>query len=433
LCQSTNGHSVSGMPVHRKEIQEHIEEVGRADILIGIPSYNNAATIIDVVKTAYTGLSKYFPESSSILVNSDGGSVDGTPKRVAECEPDQKKIVLSHRVEVNEKLVTPYNGIPGKGNAFRLILEMGARLGVKACVVLNPDVRNPSEEWLKLLLQPILREGYDYVLPYYQRHKYDGTITNSIVYPLIRAMYGKRIRHPLGGQVSFTGDLAKYFLTKEVWNTEVVHYGMDLWMTSTAIANGSKICQAALGGTLRDSKSPSIDLSAMLVQVLGSVFVTMDEYDEFWKGVTGSDAIPIIGSLHRVDLEPIHVNVDRMLSAFFLGLDAFLPIWEKILSKESLVELRLLQGKSKSDFHLPDELWTKLIYDYTLASHRKIMTWDHLLKSLTPVYLGRLASFILETRDVSDHAAEERIEQLCEVFEQRKPYLVKQWDEADEG
>ena len=52
-------------------------------------------------------------------------------------------------------------------------------------------------------MSPVFEQGFDYVAPYYLRHKYDGTITNSIVYPLTRTLYGHRIRQPIGGDFGF--------------------------------------------------------------------------------------------------------------------------------------------------------------------------------------------------------------------------------------
>ena len=45
---------------------------------------------------------------------------------------------------------------------------------------------------------PILKGGYDFVALLYARYKYDGTITNTVTYPLTRALYGHRIRQPIG-------------------------------------------------------------------------------------------------------------------------------------------------------------------------------------------------------------------------------------------
>ena len=48
--------------------------------------------------------------------------------------------------------------------------------------------------------------------PLYARHKYDGTITNTVTYPLTRALYGHRIRQPIGGDFGVSGDLVRHYL-----------------------------------------------------------------------------------------------------------------------------------------------------------------------------------------------------------------------------
>jgi hypothetical protein len=57
---------VSALP---PEAQHAVETIKQADIVIGIPSFNNARTIGHVVKACYAGLSKYFPELSSVVIN----------------------------------------------------------------------------------------------------------------------------------------------------------------------------------------------------------------------------------------------------------------------------------------------------------------------------------------------------------------------------
>jgi hypothetical protein len=56
--------------------------VGDADLMVGIPSFGNAETIGYVVRAATAGMVQYFPDLKPILVNSDGGSPDGTPRVV---------------------------------------------------------------------------------------------------------------------------------------------------------------------------------------------------------------------------------------------------------------------------------------------------------------------------------------------------------------
>ena len=261
------------------KLGDYIKSIKSADILVGIPSYNNAKTIGHVVRAVQAGFAKYFPEKKTVLVNSDGGSTDGTMEVVQDATIDSlQSILLSHKVNPFVKIATPYHGIPGKGSAFRRIFEIAEYLQVKACAVVDSDLRSITPEWIELLIKPVLEGEFDYVAPLYQRHKYDGTITNSIVYPLTRALYGKRVRQPIGGDFGFSGRLAKYYLSEDVWETDVARYGIDIWMTTTAIANNFKICQSYLGAKIHDPKDPGADLSAMLYQVVGSTFNLMDTY-----------------------------------------------------------------------------------------------------------------------------------------------------------
>src|SRR4030066_1507836 len=186
-------------------LQNQLEEIKEADILIGIPSYNNSRTIGHVVRAVMAGLAKYFPGAKAVLVNSDGGSTDGTQDEVKRVQiEDFKTILITHPVHPVYKIVTPYHGNPGKGSAFRAIFEAARSLSAKACAVVDSDLRSITPEWMELLLTPIYAEGFDYVAPLYARHKFDGTITNNIVYPLTRALYGKRVRQPIGGDFGFS-------------------------------------------------------------------------------------------------------------------------------------------------------------------------------------------------------------------------------------
>ncbi|HEY6973890.1 MAG TPA: glycosyltransferase, partial [Nitrospiraceae bacterium] len=192
------------------ETDAQIRAIGSTDILVGIPSYNNAGTVGHVVQAVSAGLAKYFPDRRAVLVNSDGGSSDKTRDIVASTVIDHNHLFISDQQSVLHRIITPYHGIPGKGSAFRTIFEIARQLNAKACAVVDADLRSIAPEWIELLLRPLLDEGYDYVAPYYLRHKYDGTITNSLAYPLTRALYGQRIRQPIGGEFGFSGSLAAH-------------------------------------------------------------------------------------------------------------------------------------------------------------------------------------------------------------------------------
>jgi glycosyltransferase involved in cell wall biosynthesis len=408
-----------------------VEFIRKADIVIGIPSYNNGRTIGHVVQAAYAGLAKYFPQFTAVVINSDGGSSDNTRDAVLSARvEDSHLMLLATPLVAAHRLSFPYHGVPGKGSAFRLVFHMASELQAKACAVVDSDLRSITPEWIDLLLRPVLFAGYDFVAPYYHRHKYDGTITNSIIYPLTRALYGVRVRQPIGGDFGVSSRLFTRYLQREDWETDIARYGIDIWMTTIALAEGFRVCQSFLGAKLHDAKDPGSDLSAMLEQVVGSVFMLMQTYEPVWTAHSGSVPAELFGFRYDVGLDPVEVNVERMVNAFRRGCRELREVWSMALHPETAASLERLTATacSISDFHLDDDLWARIVLDFACAYNREALSRGIILRSLTPLYLGRVASFVLETRTLVSAEVEDKIEQLCLKFEALKPYLVSHWN-----
>jgi len=415
-------------------VEKHLAELGEVDVLVGIPSFNNATTIGHVVTTASLGLARYFPGVRAIIVNSDGGSTDGTRDVVASADAlahqdatAPETLQIAHHLNGVHRIVTPYHGIPGKGSAFRTIFAIAERLKAKACAVVDSDLRSIQPGWFELLLKPILSEGFDYVAPMYLRHKYDGTITNSIVYPLTRALYGKEVRQPIGGEFGFSGRMASHYLGKHVWESNVARFGIDIWMTTTAIADGFKVCQAFLGAKVHDPKDPGADLADMLIQVVSSVFDLMDRHADTWRNVAAAEAVPLFGPSHGVTLEPVAVDVQRMLGIFRHGVRDLREIWEKVLDAETLRQVVALASESDQAFRFPDGVWARVIYDFAVAYHRRLLPGEQLLRSLVPLYLGRTASFVLQAETAGPEDVEVIIRELADEYVRQKDYLRNRW------
>jgi hypothetical protein len=410
------------------EVERKLKDIRQADVLVGIPSFNNASTIGHVVHAVSAGLAKYFPDQRCVLVNSDGGSKDGTPNVVIDAQAlDFRTLLVKHPIHPIHRITTPYHGIPGKGSAFRTIFRIAEELGVKACAVVDSDLRSITPQWIELLIKPVLSDDFDYVAPFYLRHKFDGTITNSIVYPMTRALYGKRIRQPIGGDFGFSGRLASLYLKKDVWDSDVARFGIDIWMSTTAVCEGFRVCQVFLGAKIHDAKDPGSDLSAMMMQVVGSVFDLMETYAGRWQGIRGSEPVPVFGFAFEVGLDSIPVNVDRMINHFHRGRADLDEIWQRLVAPDHLNWLRSIDTGSRERFHIPDELWVKVVCDFALAYHRRVMHREHIIRSMTPLYMGRVASFVLENMDADARSVEDRIEKLCLAFESTKDYLIERW------
>jgi hypothetical protein len=385
-----------------REALRAVEHIGETDIVIGVPSYNNARTIAHVIQAIQAGLAKYFSKFSAVIVNSDGGSSDGTPEAVLSANFDLSRLLrVSTPLAGVHRLSFPYHGIPGKGSAFRLVFQMAKALRSKACAVVDADLRSITPEWIDLLLRPVLHADYDLVAPYYHRHKYDGTITNSIVYPLTRALYGRRIRQPIGGDFGLSPRLVERYLSRPDWETDVARFGIDIWMTTIAVAENFRSCQSFLGAKLHDAKDPGADLSDMLRQVAGSVFALMEEYETAWTPVAGSAPVDLYGFPYDVGVDPVDVNVERMIGIFRAGCQDLGEVWSLALEPDTLNDVQRLWKAAPAGaqaFHLDDELWMRIIFDFACAHRRRRLERGHLLRSLTPLYLARVASFVIETR-----------------------------------
>ena len=405
-----------------------LDQIGGADIVVGIPSFNNARTIAHVLQAAQVGLAKYFPRQRALVVNSDGGSTDGTPDIVRGLSmPQHELLLIAHPLYPVHRLTIPYHGIPGKGSAFRCVFRVAELLGASSCAVVDADLRSISPEWIHLLVAPVLEHGYDYVAPYYLRHKYDGTITNSIVYPLTRALYGERVRQPIGGDFGFSGRLAGHYLRKPVWDSDVARFGIDIWMTTTAICDGFRVCQSFLGTKLHDAKDPGADLSAMLVQVLGTVFSLMETYEPIWTLVNESRSTPVMGFRFQVGVDPIDVDVRRLVQHFQTGVANLREVWATVVDRADLQQLEALASQGLDTFRMADDLWVRLVCAFAVGYHHRAMDREHLVRSFLPLYMGRVASFVSEVAASDAAGVEERLEQLCVAFESAKPHLVERW------
>jgi len=425
---------------------EKVKKVKKVDILVGIPSYNSENTIGHVIKAVRLGLTKYFPKFKSIIVNSDSGSTDNTRKIVRKNMKDYKgleTILIAHEMHPYmrslhtpiSEMVTTFRGTPGKGKAFRRIFEIAHELKAKAVVVVDSDLRSITPEWIQLLAGPILFKNFAYVAPLYSRHKYDGTITNSLIYPLTRALYGKKIRQPIGGEFGFSAKVLDHFMEKDIWDTDVAYYGIDIWMTSVALANGYKVCQSFLGAKIHNPKSVAT-LPPMFKQVIGTIFSLIEENQDKWKKIKGSKNIPTFGFQARVIPEEAHQNFNELYNLFHKGVAKRYHIWQEILKKENYQGLKKVVLLSRKSFNFPARLWAKIIYDYILFYHRfkytfMEMSLPSVLESMIPLYLGFVASFVLKTKKMSNQEAEEVIEKICLEFEKLKPYLIDNWEKRE--
>lgn len=404
------------------EVIRRCEEIGCADIVVGIPSFRNADTIAHVVQAAAAGMVTYFPGLRPVIVNSDGGSTDDTVDVVLQT-PVPSEV---------QKIVTPYRGLPGKGSAFNAIFEIASRLRTRICIVVDSDLRSITPEWIRLLGEPVYTSSYGFVAPYYIRHKYDGTITNNLAYPLTQALYGRRIRQPIGGDFGFTGSLALLYSHMDVWQSDIAKFGIDIWMTTTALTEGFRVCQSAMGVKIHNVKDPGSDLASMFTQVTSTIFYLMGMHDVKWMGVKGSIATRIFGDVRYMEPATMEINVENLMDHFEVGYADYRELWERVLEPANMMEVSFAaQARKEDDFSFPEKLWAKVVYDFAVAYNFDCeLSRKELVQSLVPLYCARTADTAVRTRNMTSMEAEQLVQRQAEEFEWLKPYLIEKWLKA---
>lgn len=395
------------------DMRDALRRQESADLVVGIPSFRNAATIGHVTETASEGLRRGFPNLRGVIVNADGGSEDGTTERV-RASADGVPTIAGR-----------YQGRSGKGSAFRAIFEAVSMLNAKACAVVDSDLRSITPEWIARLIGPVLSGEADYVTPLYARHKHDGTITNTIAYPLTRALYGARIRQPIGGEFGFSADLARRFLAEPVWDSDVAKFGIDIFMTTTALASGARVAQAFLGAKIHDPKDPGADLGPMFTQVVGTLLTLARKNEAVWRPITGSRDVPVIGRIEEVDPEPVNASVRVLVEKFKAGAAEQSAAWDEIFSRESLIVARTA-AESGNASAIGSRFWANAVYEVVAAAKTRDDT-EALARVLLPLYFGRVAALIGEVQGLDQSGAERVVEQQAIAFERAKSYLLGRW------
>jgi hypothetical protein len=402
--------------------------VGEVDILIGVPTYNNASTVGQVAQSLEQALVRNFARDRVVIVNADGGSRDGTPE-VLMSDPEQKHDNAHGMVHLRtiHRVTTRYRGQPSFASALRTILAAAELLRAKACAILSPASINMAPTWIESLIRPTYKEDFHYVAPLYKRHKYDGLLIRDILYPIGRAAYGQRIRELHAEEFGFSGEFASHCVNQEAWHQEAVRLGPATWMAIEAMGAGFKACQSHLGPKLRTEPGATSDVVSAIRQTVGTMFWCLDANPGAWMERTGSERVPTSGSDHELTGEPIRINRKRLLELFRNGVSELSPMLGQILCPETLAAIQKAAALDDREFDLEGDVWVRLLYDFAAAYHHSVLNRDHLLQVLAPLYRGRVCALLKQRQDLSPEQIEQGTEELCLEFERRKPYLLERW------
>ena len=442
----------SAEKAYHKSVAEPLEEatrIGETDIVVGIPFYDEADTIGHVMEVAKEGLNTYYPDKRCVIccVGAPAGN-----KALEAIErvplPNQlSRIAFLMRSQM----------VSGKGWALRAMMEIADRLGGDL-VILEADllseakdveIKGLSQEWLSLLLEPIRREGIDVVLPRFNRHWLDASISNHFVRPLIASAHSLEVRDPLGGELAISSEFLRTYLEDpKVWMTDVGRYGVDVWLVTRAITKGANIAEAHLGVKLHRSSpgKEEIVLREQAKVIFEQIALSRDYWEEKGKAIRRLTSFgprkPHRPAEAKFDL-PAHV------ARYKQGFNRFYTLYQEILSEKSLRKLERLSESKPKEFDFSSRLWSEIVYNFLLTFRfENEFTKGDILNAFVPLYQGRVAGFARTLKNLEKELegldpnrrerllsveAEREFEEQVEEFVEQKSAFLTRWQEKEEA
>jgi len=396
-----------------------LDRIGPVEVLIGLAAFNQARALGHTLIQVGLGAAALSSTGKTLVLVVDAGSQDDTPGTIQawlEAAPSGPTV---------EAIRLP--GSPQRGRAILAILMAAGYLKAEACGFVDADLIGLKPEGLGALLEPILRGKADFVSPAYTRTISEGTLTTNLLAPLTRALYGKRIQQLMGGCVGLGKEVLNRLLDEDPPGADAGGQSVEMWLSIGALTTGRRIGETHLGRKVVAPALTQPDLATTLARVVGPTFDLMDRYANVWAEVRGSDPVPALGGSPEVLSETGELHVDRMVRAFKLGLKDLLPVWEQIMPDETLGALYPLEILPGEEFALPARLWARVVCDFAVAYHERRLARDHLLRALTPLYLGRVAAFLREAQAGPAPRVPALWEGVGQAFEAEAEVLRSRW------
>jgi len=401
--------------------------VGQVDVLVGLPTLNHADSVGPALQAAHFAFNGQFVRERTVLLNSDGGSTDGTADLVRNAPlADGDTLLSSQSLRTRHRISAPYHGVPGKAGAIRTIFAAADLLQARAVAVLDPEVVSVTAGSLAALLQPVLGDGVDFVSPAYARHPLDGPLVSQVVRPLFRSTYGPRLQEPLAGEFACSGRFAAACLGSPDWESESLRVGIDLWLSAVAAIGGFRLAEARLGPR-ELAPRPRPGTATLVAQVFEALFDCLRLHEASWTAGARTDPVPAYGDPAPPPARSVSIDAARDAALYREGVVALEPMLSRALRPATLEALRTGGAIAGTAPSLPPGLWAAVVGELAAAHRRAALSRDHLVQAAVPLYLGRLAAFWASVEGQSeDHAARE-LEELSLCFERFRPELVSLW------
>jgi len=431
------------------------QRLREADIVVGIPFYNETETITGVLQAATQGLRQYYSSRKCVIVASGSPAGREALDQVNAAPPTEGVSRIAFLLE-DERL-------GGKGWGIWSIMQVARTLGADLAILeadlrsrrQNGEVEGLDPEWVRLLLEPIEEAGMDLVVSRFARHYLEAPLSSHVFYPVLATIYDCPIHDLTGGQWGISYSLLRTFLEAASYppSTEAAGYGVDSWLATTAITSGAQVCESNLGIKIHQ---PSVAKTEMVLTQAARVLFrhAVGEQSRKEKGGSASHPLvrplPVFGVTRQQQPDEVVLVPRQLLDRFRQGFTRFQALYQWVLPGDEYRQLESLAESQASSFRFPHRLWANIVYHLLLASaFTRDFAEGDLISALVVAYSGHLASFVMEmaalrerlqslgdeqeARHLLSLEAERRAHHIADEFIRLKPDFVTAWRTHEEA
>ena len=385
-----------------ERVQEKVTILKGSEIVIGIPFSDQVETLPKVIEIANEGLEKFYPGKSVAFVLA--GSYEGRRmlRKIQQILKGQNREGYCFALDKE---------VDGKGWTVRALIEVSEFLN-SDLILLEPDFVREGKQglqpgWIYSTYRPI-ELGNDFVLPVFNRPPEGKRITDHLGIPLLISLYGYRLKEPMGGVYGISRkSFHKFLRDKKLFaETDVGNYGIDIFLTITAIINDLEICQANLGTRLK-LHSPG-EFPVRLRQALRTMFDQIGYTSSWWlkEGKKLKIEPPVYGKLPSLQPPKFDLNLSYEIERFNVDFQRYKDYLYKKLCPPSLYEKLLnLSTKDEEEFYLSSSDWAECLYIFILAYFfQKEIPKADILDTLVILNRARTAAFVRELQKLEGDA-----------------------------
>ena len=397
------------------ELQKRMEETAPVDLLVGV----TGAVDVEALRVKVGRL-------RGLALDGEGSHPSRIAVAYAGVDSDDPVTVTEEGVLLARY---PMPAAAGEMNLWRdvsnvqrNVLALAAGWQARACMVVYSDLAALEPETVRTFAEPVLKGGIDLLMPIYPAGKYDALINKSLLAPMSRALYGRRVRWPLTADFCAGAKM----LEKLADGSRVKSEAGLLWPANLVAMQGGQINQAGLN-VRHAHPGEGLDLNAVVRELVGSLFEEAEANAALWQRTRASQPATRYGDPYPLVEQEEPVDTRPMVESFVIASQNLEEVWRLVLPPATVLELKRMARLAPEQFRLADAVWARIVYDFALAHRMRRVSRTHVLGALTPLYLGWVAGYVQEVSGATAQEAERRVDQLAKVFEEQKPYLVSRW------